>query len=77
MMEHSLQVLYGVDAPVRWEVYSAPLPKSHNWFQWGFAARGNKGNYGRKLQNGKAGEKLKGNEKRWEKGRERRRGIAP
>jgi len=42
-MEHLLQVLYGVDAPVYWEVYSAPLPKPHNWLQWGFAARGNKG----------------------------------
>jgi len=33
--------------------------------------------YGSKLQNGKAGKKLKGNEKRWEKGREWGRGIAP
>jgi len=66
-----------VDAHAHWEVYSAPLPKPHNWFQGGFAVRGNKGGLLEKVAKGEAEEKLKGNDKREEKRRERGGGIAP
>jgi len=77
MMEHLFQGLYGVDAPAHWGAYSAPLPKPHNWFQWGFAAGAKNGGilWEEFAEGGGRGETER--EREGEKGRERKRRIAP
>ena len=54
-----------------------PSPSPITGFKGGFAARGNKGGLWEKVAKWEAEEKLKGNDKREEKRRERGRGIAP